>query len=217
MKLEETTEIPISGRKIRFVGANHGIELDRTLQNKSDFSQRKDEYTREINESDFIILEQPLVYLPENSKQNINFYNTEFFGKIGEIAYQKGRQIYICDPLNFEAYLLDLELNSTNDIGLDNPHKSNKHRLHKWRDLVIADQINGEILKLDFNNALSIHGANHNEGIIGNLLMPNSTKEELRKFKKFNDVGLMKIRRYTPSNNLSEISKYGQSWIKEEL
>ncbi|HBD95043.1 hypothetical protein J4412_01920 [Candidatus Pacearchaeota archaeon] len=214
MDLEGTTEIPIGSKKIRFVGANHGFELVEAGIESSDFNLRKEEYKKEIRDSDLVLLEQPLEYF-SNGKENIDFYKAEFFKNLGEIAYSEGKPVYVCDPINFKVYCFNLEMNNLlGDEKESISYDSKNKRLHKWRDLVIANHITETISKLDFEKAISIHGAKHNKGIIQNVLMPNSTKEELIKFRKFNEKGLMGIRRYTPSNSYEEISKYNQSWNK---
>ncbi|MDA3836723.1 MAG: hypothetical protein PF542_03805, partial [Nanoarchaeota archaeon] len=132
MNREKTVEIPFGNKRVRLVGIDHGFELDKSRKENSDFDKRKGEYHKEIKQSDLVILEQPLEYFPDVEGSNIDFYQADFFKKIGKIAYNEKRPIYVCDPINFSAYSLNLDL--ANTLGQGNVQKYNsRYRLHEWR------------------------------------------------------------------------------------
>lgn len=86
---------------------NSNVEIIGVWHAKRFFNEQQEFYERKINESSGIVLEQSI---------GGEFWECEFFDKLGEIAYKKKIPIYQADPIN-EVALIDYHHSLTSVFG----------------------------------------------------------------------------------------------------
>jgi len=226
-------ELKVNGKYLTLVGSNHG-KFSFSKCGESDFLKRKYFYEGLIDESDIVVLEQPV---------GGEFYeDISFFAKLGLIAYDSNKEIYIIDPNNVRANNLQkflcenfekdgklpLEIHEgfTGKVSYERYKKDHPfegyidylnnigefyfkiaHGINDWRNVVIAKGLAEKISKLDAENIVAIHGAQHTRPIAFYINNPELRQQKFEGYKHFNEVGRQGIKKFTPVFDINNMDK----------
>src|SRR3989339_494829 len=163
-------ELKVNGKYLTLVGSNHG-KFSGSKCGESDFLKRKYFYEGLIDESDIVVLEQPI---------DGEFYeDIPFFAKLGLIAYDYDKEVYVIDP---------------NNVRANNFQKFLCEHFEK-------------ISQLPAENIVAIHGAQHTRPIAFYINNPELRQQKFEGYKRFNEVGRQGIKKFTPVFDINNMDK----------
>src|SRR3989339_704108 len=180
-------ELKVNGKYLTLVGSNHG-KFSGAKCGESDFLKRKYFYEGLIDESDIVVLEQPI---------DGEFYeDIPFFAKLGLIAYDYDKEVYVIDPNNVRA-------NNFQKFLCEHFEKDGKLPLEIHEGF--TGKVSYERYKKDHPFEGYIDYLNNMGEFYINI--PELRQQKFEGYKRFNEVGRQGIKKFTPVFDINNMDK----------